>query len=353
MRTRYLAARLQKQLMWWGRGAVVVVLVLAGSAVVGWATGLHQLTQIFANWPPMTPWTAVLVSALGLSILVQSGSPPPVRVWVGRGLAVAVGVIAGTFLVEYMTGRSLGLDLVWFPDGVRTLQQTWPGRPSPRTGSAVLALSVGAGLTRVDRRGATTVWATALAVAGTVSFVAVGAYLFGALSVVAVTPSTGMAVSTALCVFLLVCATLLDRPDRRPVAWLLARPDRLALVELTIAVGLGPILIALLHGVLTLRSMAEETAWMVAVLTAFAVVGVALFAVIERERLRRRKGGRSLSRSSPMRRSRSQCETLTAATNSPMRRFANSSGSPIRPRSWARLSMTLSPSPRPPNRPRR
>lgn len=290
MRTDYLAVRLQTQLDRWGRGGVVVALVLTGSALVGWATGLHQLTQIFGNWPPMTPWTAMLLSGLGLSILLQSGHPSRGRIWVGRGLAVAVGLFAVMFVVEYITGRSLGIDLVWFSDGVRALQQTWPGRPSPRTCWAVLALSAGVGLTRVDRRGATTVWVAGLAVAWAMSFVAAGAYLFGALSVVAITPSTGMAVSTALCVFFLVCAAFIDRPDRWPVAWLLSRPDRSALVQLILAFGSGPLLIALIHGVLTLRSVGEETSWMVAILAASVVVGIAVFAINEREQMRRQEG---------------------------------------------------------------
>ncbi len=290
MRTGYLAARLEAQLVWWGRGAVLVALGLTGSALVGWATGLHQLTQVFGNWPPMTPWTAVPMSALGLAILLQSGHPSRERVWVGRGVAMAAGLVAVVFLAEYLTGRSFGVDLVWFPDGVRALQQTWPGRPSPPERWAMLALSVGVGLTRVDRRGATTAWVTGLAVAWTMSFVAAGAYLFGALSVVAITPSTGMAVSTALCVFFLVCAAFIDRPDRWPVAWLLSRPDRAALVQLFFASGLGPLLAALIHGLLTLRSVGEETAWMVAILVASVVVGSVVFAINEREQIRRQEG---------------------------------------------------------------
>ena len=58
------------------------------------------------------------------------------------------------------------------------------------------------------------------------------------MALVDVTPSTGMAISTALAVLLLVVATSVARPDRPPLAWLLARPDRGALVRLYgLAVG--------------------------------------------------------------------------------------------------------------------
>ena len=98
MRTVYLAARLEAALLWWGRGAVAVALGLAAASAVGWATGQHQLTRVFANWPPMTPWTAVLVAALGVAILLQLGRPSRSRVWVGRGLAVAVDQLQGYLL---------------------------------------------------------------------------------------------------------------------------------------------------------------------------------------------------------------------------------------------------------------
>lgn len=284
MRTAYLASRLKSQLLWWGRGAVVVALALAGSALVGWASGRHQLTRVLGNWPPMTPWTAVLISALAVAILLQSGRPSGARVWVGRFLAMAVGVVEVVFLIEYATGRSFGLDQVWFPDAMSALQSRWPGRPSPRTSSAVLALSVAVGLMRVDRRGTSVVWVAGLMAAEAVSLVAIASYLFGALSVVVASPSRGVAISTALCVGLLVFAILSARPDRNPVSWLLARPDRAELVQLAGAIAVAPVLIAVVHGLLTLRGVSEEPAWMASVLTATAVVGTVVFAISDRSR---------------------------------------------------------------------
>ncbi len=231
----------------------------------------------------MTPWTAVLISTLAVAILLESGRPSGTRVWVGRVLALAVGVVEVVFLVEHATGRSFGLDQVWLPDAVNALQSHWPGRPTPRTSSAVAALSVAVGFMRVDRRGAPVVWVAGLMAAEASSLVAIASYLFGALSVVVSSPSRGVAISTALCVGLLVFGIVSARPpDRSPVSWLLARPDRAELVQLAGALAVAPVLIAVFHGLLTLRGVVEKTAWMASVLTVTAVVGSALFAISER-----------------------------------------------------------------------
>ena len=49
--------------------------------------------------------------------------------------------------------------------------------------------------------------------------------------------STGRGISTAVGVLLLVTATVMARPDRNPVAWLVKRPDRWALLRLVGILG--------------------------------------------------------------------------------------------------------------------
>lgn len=152
MRNVHHASRLEAQMLRLTSAAVAGVFVLAVVNWTGWATGRSRLTRFLADWPVMTPWTAALVAAVGLAILLQSGRPPRTRVRIGRGVALAAGALAVVFLLEYVTGRSFGLDLLWFPDSVRTLHGTWPGRPSPQTSWAVVLLSVAVGLAREDRR---------------------------------------------------------------------------------------------------------------------------------------------------------------------------------------------------------
>ena len=196
----------------WGRAAALVVLAVAALDWVGWATGVEGLTRVYRTWPQMTPWTALWLASLGVAILVQTGQPSRARVWVGRGMAMVAGACAVVVLAEYVSGRSFGLDPMWFGEAVRTLQRSWPGRPSPQTASSILLLAAAVALTRVDRRWTLGVWPVCIGGGGSIAFVSIVAYLFDAMTLVDATPSTGMAISTALAVLLLVVATLGGAP---------------------------------------------------------------------------------------------------------------------------------------------
>ncbi len=115
-------ARVEAAVAWCGRLAVLVAFALAAMTWVGWATGIDRLARVDPAWPQMMPWTAFWLVALGAAILFQSGHPSRGRVWAGRGSALVVGVLAVITLVEYATGWSSGLDLVWFGDAVRASQ---------------------------------------------------------------------------------------------------------------------------------------------------------------------------------------------------------------------------------------
>ena len=259
----------------WGRAAVAVVLAVAALDWVGWATNVEGLTRVYRTWPQMVPWTALWLAALAVAILLQTGQPSRGRVWVGRGLAMVVGAGAVVVLGEYVFGQSFGLDSMWFGQAVRTLQSSWPGRPSPQTASSVLLLAAAVALTRSDRRWTRVVWSVCLMGGGAIALISIAAYVFGAMTVVDVTPSTGMAISTALAVLLLALATSVARPDRPPLAWLLARPDWSALVRLYgLAVGFV-ILVALSRLTFLALGRSQNAAFFLAL-----VVGTVLAVVV-------------------------------------------------------------------------
>ena len=275
--------RLEAAMARCGRTAVMVVLVVAALNWVGWATRVEQLTRVYPNWPQMTPWTALWLAALGAAILVQSGHPSRDRVWIGRGLAALVGALALVVLVEYATARWFGLDQVWFGESVRTLQSSWPGRPSPQTASSVLLLAAAVVLTRLDRPWTRVVWPVCMVGGGAFPVVAVAAYLFDAVALVGVTPSTGQAISTALALLLLVAATSVARPDRVPLAWLLARPDRRSLIRLVGVLAGFPIVVALSRLVFLALELGDHAAWTLSVAAGTAIVGAVTFYFSQRE----------------------------------------------------------------------
>lgn len=259
----------------WGRTAAVVVVLIAALDWVGWATGVEGLTRVYRSWPPMTPWTGLWLAGLGAAILVQSGPPSRGRVWVGRGVAVVVAATAVLVLAEYVSGRAVGLDQVWFGHAVRTLQSSWPGRPSLQTATSVLLVSVGVVLIRLDRPGVRVLWPVCLSGGAAIPLAALAAYLFAAMAQVDVAPSTGMAVSTAVAGLLLVVAIATERPDRLPLSWLLARPDWWALIRLAgLAIGF-PVLVALSRLAFMALGRSEGVAFALAVLVCTVIAGIA------------------------------------------------------------------------------
>lgn len=261
---------------------MLIVLVVTAVTWVGWLAGIEQLTRIYPSWPPMTPWTALSLAVLGAAILAQSGRPSRGRMWAGRAAAATVVVLALLFLAEYATAASFGLDQAWFGAAVRRWQASWPGRPSPQTALSLLLAAIAAALIRVDRW-TRAVWPLCMAGGATVPFVTVSAYLFDAVALVGVTPSTGQAISTASALLLVIAATALTRPDRFPLAWLLARPDWRSLVRLAGILAGFPIVVASSRPTFGLLGIGEHAEWTFSILLGTLIVGVITFYFSQRE----------------------------------------------------------------------
>lgn len=271
-------------LVWWGRIAVAAGLGIAVADWIGWATGEDRLTRIFVSWPAMRPWSAVLVVGLAAAILLQSGRSSLMRVWAGRGLSLLACVVSATFLAEYVSGHSFGVDHVWFSDAVSASPTSWPGRPSWQTALSMLLLSSAVGLTRLDRRWTPPAWAISLVAAGALPFVVVSGYVYEALSVVVANRSNGMGVATAASVMLLVNAAFVARVDRNPLAWLLARPDRWSLVWLIGVLSGPPLVIGISRQALLESGFRQDVAWALAISLSTGLVGAAIFYLSQREK---------------------------------------------------------------------
>ncbi|WP_285684946.1 PAS domain S-box protein [Actinoplanes sp. NBRC 103695] len=100
-----------------------------------------MLTYVVPPSPAMVPVTAVALGLAGAGLwLVVPASVSVSRRRVGQGLGLLVALVGAWVLLEYLTGRSLGVDMLMFPGRMREWSSVdLPGRPSPHTAVALVA----------------------------------------------------------------------------------------------------------------------------------------------------------------------------------------------------------------------
>lgn len=233
----------------------------------------------------MKPWTAVWLAALAVAALVQSGSPSPARVWVGRCMAAAVGVSTAVILAEYATGRTFGVDQLWFDDAVRTMHLSLSGRPSPQTVLSAFLLSVSAALARATRPRMRRSWAVGVFAAMVAPFFTLVAYLFGAVARLQIAASTGMALTTVLSLLLLGAAMVLLQPT-----WLLPRSDRLSLMRSATILAGFPVFVGLSRRALLSLGLTEGLALTISTALVTMVLGAVAYRVSRREQALHKTG---------------------------------------------------------------
>lgn len=253
-------------LKWLIRGAVTLVFAICFVDLLLWTTGIRSLDRVFPQWAHVTPWVVALLSVLGTSILLQTGPTSRRRIWAGRGAAVLVAALTTVSLVGYAAG-SISPDQVGF---------------SPAAGVSLLALTPAVITMSMDNRAANTAWPLSVIAAPILPLVSLVTYLFDAAEMLGRSVSLGMNASTAVAIVLLVDATVAARPDRQPVAWLIARPDRRMLVRLVITFLLVPIWVAIWRLVLLAVGVHGDAVWVLAVVLATAILGLPFFVLSRR-----------------------------------------------------------------------
>lgn len=251
-------------LVWWIRGAVALVFALILVDVLDWTAGIDPLAQVYPDWPAMAPWSAGLLAMLGIAVWLQSGRPSPRSVWIGRALAMAAGALGVVFL------------------GSHAVEQTIPAGPTVQTALSVVALAVAVALLKREGRRIGTAWSVSVLAAAALPLVALVTYLFDAAQMLSGSPPFGMNAATAVAIVLLVDAAVAARPDRQPVAWLVARSDRRMLVRLVVTFALVPIWVAIWRLILLGFGLRGNEVWVLSVTLATLILGIPFFLISRR-----------------------------------------------------------------------
>ena len=285
------------------RACATGVLVLAALALVGWAANLEMLFGSLGGNSVMLPNTAVgfLLGGAALWLRLDAPAPGTMRRRASQAAAAAVLLFGAAVLTEWLTGRSLGIDLLLFPESVRTIAarfgQRVPGRMALNSctcfmlaGMALLALDVPA-----TRRGRPAEWC-----AGTGLVIATAAlvgHFYGVRPLYALDQVAGMALATAATFSLLFTGAIAARPADG-VASLLAGSDvgaviarRLLGTVVVVPLGLGWVWLTLREHEILSRGVAVAL-FVVAVIVTLAVVvllGAAAMRRVDRSRERARQ----------------------------------------------------------------
>ncbi len=190
--------------------------ILVGVAVLsGWIFGIDILKTVVPGFVNMKANTALSFISLGTAgLFLVSGRPPlpPRRRAIVIGIASVAIVTGALTLVEYLGGRSLGIDELLFKDKVVTGGTSDPGRMAPNSAFNFLVLGIAAILLGRGRRAAAAgQWLVLLTLL--ITTIAFLGYLLNAQVLVTVARLTRMALHTIAAFFACGVALLFLRSD--------------------------------------------------------------------------------------------------------------------------------------------
>jgi diguanylate cyclase (GGDEF)-like protein len=188
------------------RLALVSIVLLAAPILCGWlspALGRH----LPAGWSLMKANTALLCLLSALSIFLHQPRRLPTIAGIGRLLGVTVAVIAALTILEWASGRLLGIDTLIAPDPLSLL----PGRMSSQT--ALCFFTIGLVLPNLyAREGFLAHLADAISLfLWLLMMIYVGAYLFQADNLLGSAPTARISPQTLVCLNLLTFIVFIRR----------------------------------------------------------------------------------------------------------------------------------------------
>jgi hypothetical protein len=230
------------------------LLALLGALVIaGWLFGIEALKSLVPGLSTMKFNSALgfILTSAGIAL---AGSPEPRR----RRGALAPGALlmltGGLTLVQYISGVALGMDELFVRDRGVLTGSGIPGRMSPLTACAWLALGAAIILLAAGRTAKAIAAGHFLSMgAGFVAFLAAAGYAFGAQAFMGIGFYTAIAIHTAVGLLVAVGAVLLTRADEGWLSGFAETPGARALLIRLLPMAL---LLPLLLGFLLLAGSA-------------------------------------------------------------------------------------------------
>jgi PAS domain S-box-containing protein len=201
------------------RGAAFFVLAVGGAVLAGWGTGVTVLVRPAATLPVVTPLTAVCLTALAVALLlVVPSHSSGYRRQASVSLSMAVAAVGAVVLAEYASGSPLGLDTLLFPHEVRALMSDGvPGRPSPQTAVALVAIGLALATLDIDRK-----WRLVPLILGSssalVAEIALLGYVYQVSYLHGISKISGLSAVTAGALLILNLGIACSRPERPPMS---------------------------------------------------------------------------------------------------------------------------------------
>ena len=274
----------------------------AGSCIIGltvltgWITEIDVLKRVIPGLIAMIPNTAVCLMCGGAALWILRRETRPFAATVAAQALSFLVMLTGFFtFLERMFGWSFGIDLLLFPEQVRSYPYLPPGQMASNSTVAFVLAGGGLLLLRSNRQRAD-FWRHTFALLGlAIAGVALLGYLFGAQKLYVFDPAAGMALVTAIGFVFLHGGILVARPTRGTVAVIASRDETSAFVRrllfatllVPIVAGFGFILARRNELVSREAGIALLTAITITVLLAVVVKAGSVLrsAALERERL--------------------------------------------------------------------
>ncbi|TMK50029.1 MAG: PAS domain S-box protein, partial [Actinobacteria bacterium] len=208
--------RLVAFFQWYSRAVAAAGVAVGVAGLLGWALNIAVLKGALPGLTSMRPNSAMGLVLIGVSLGVASSTDSPLRL--RRAAAAAAGLVAALGLLtlaEYAAGWDLRIDQLLFREPALALHTSAPGRMSPTTAACFAVLGI-ALLCSGARRYRTAISLSSLvAVAG---LIAILGYLYGVASLYRISDSSGMALNTAVTLFVTALGVLVLAPERLLVA---------------------------------------------------------------------------------------------------------------------------------------